>query len=193
MPFNQIESKNWTRSNGLKTMQKASNGFLYKNGATPPTDAGRGHAARDARLATGPPARPMRCAAACLPRPKRFSPLGAGWTHGTRQKRPPPRHAWLAMLLLPPPPRIPPSGESLRGLQKRETGSHAPNEHELRLSISTKDSHPFQHTGNTLLTAAPGTSRAHRMRPHVSPPDRVRPRMPLSDHMYSPRAAYTNR
>ena len=30
------------------------------------------------------------------------------------------------------------------------------------------------------------------MRPHVSPPDRVRPRMPLSDHMYSPRAAYTN-
>ena len=176
-----------------RAVAKKSQTAFYKNGATPPADAGRGHAARDARLATGPPARPMRCAAACLPRPKRFSPLGAGWRHGTRQKRPPPRHAWPAMLLLPPPPRIPSSGESLRGLQKRETGSHASNEHELRLSISTKDSHPFQHTGNTLLTATPGTSRAHRMRPRVSPPDRMRPRMPLSDHMYSPRAAYTNR
>ena len=142
----------------------------------------------------------MRCAAACLPRPKRLSPLGAGWTHGTRQKRPPPRHAWPPMLLLPPPPRIPSSGESLRGLPKRETGSGLrsipPNEHEPRLFISTKDAHPFQHTGYTQLTATPDTSRAHRMRPHVSTPDRVRPRMPLSGHMYmhmySSETAYTN-
>ena len=80
-----------------------------RNGTTPPTDAGRGHAARDACLATGPPARSMRRAAAYLPRPKRFSPLGAEWEHGTRQERPPPRPS-VGLLPACSPPRVPSSG-----------------------------------------------------------------------------------
>ena len=54
-----------TRRPGYPGSYREPGTAFYKNGATPPADAGRGHAARDARLATGPPARPMRCAAAC--------------------------------------------------------------------------------------------------------------------------------
>ena len=91
-----------------------------RNGTTPPTDAGRGHAARDACLATGPPARSMRRAAAYLPRPKRFSPLGAEWEHGTRQKRPPPRPG-VGLLPACSPPRVPSSGRGPpRAFKKRE-------------------------------------------------------------------------
>ena len=102
----------------------------------------------------------MRCAAACLPRPKRLSPLGAGWTHGTRQKRPPPRHAWPPMLLLPPPPRIPSSGESLRGLPKRETGSG--------LRSRTRATALYINKGFPTLFNTPDTLCSH-----VPPPDRV--------------------
>ena len=92
-------------------------------------------------------------------------------------------------------PAFRPLDESLRGLQKREKGSGLQTNTSygsLTLYINKGFPTLFNTPNTRLLTATPGTSRAHRMRPHVSTPDRVRPRMPLSDHKYSPRAAYAN-
>jgi hypothetical protein len=92
-------------------------------------------------------------------------------------------------------PAFRPLDESLRGLQKREKGSGLQTNTSygsLTLYINKGFPTLFNTPNTRLLTATPGTSRAHRMRPHVSTPDRVRPRMPLSDHKHSPRAAYAN-
>ena len=96
-------------------------------------------------------------------------------------------------------PAFRPLDESLRGLQKREKGSGLQTNTSygsLTLYINKGFPTLFNTPNTRLLTATPGTSRAHRMRPHVSPPDRVRPRMPLSGHMYmhmySSETAYTN-
>ena len=118
-----------------------------RNGTTPPTDAGRGHAARDACLATGPPARSMRRAAAYLPRPKRFSPLGAEWEHGTRQERPPPRPS-VGLLPACSPPRVPSSGRGPPRARENARWAPAPELGEIQSScgsifILTKDSHLF--------------------------------------------------
>jgi hypothetical protein len=93
-------------------------------------------------------------------------------------------------------PAFRPLDESLRGLPKRETGSGLKRTNKPSYSsisfISTKD---FD-TPDTLSSLRPlAAPLAQRMRPRVSPPsppDRVRLRMPLSDHMCSSETAYVN-
>ena len=117
-----------------------------KNGATPPASAGRGHAARDARLATGPPARLRRCAAACLPRPKRFSPLGAGWARGAHARTPASSAclAALASAALHSPFRL--RTRASAGRRKREVGFGPRTQTRPSYgSISTKYSHLLTH------------------------------------------------
>ena len=126
-------------------LEKLFSAVRSRNGTTPPTDAGRGHAARDACLATGPPARSMRRAAAYLPRPKRFSPLGAEWEHGTRQERPPPRPG-VGLLPACSPPRVPSSGRGPPRARENARWAPAPELGEIQPSygsILTNDSHLF--------------------------------------------------
>ena len=70
--------------------------FFYR--APPPATAGRGHAARTTHTAPGLPTRTVRTVVACLPRPRRSAPTGAG--RDDLRHRPHPAHMGSATQLL---------------------------------------------------------------------------------------------